>query len=49
MPNNKLIINARVPGFNTQQTVEIDSQNKIKAIANLTKPQWQEIYLQLVT
>ncbi len=33
MANNKLIINARIPGFNSQQNLEIDSQNKIKAIA----------------
>ena len=33
MANNKLIINARLPGFNNQQTIEINSQNKIQAIA----------------
>ena len=34
MVNNKLIINARLPGFNTKQNIAIDSQNKIKAIAS---------------
>ena len=33
MANNKLIINARLPGFNNQQTIEINSHNKIQAIA----------------
>ncbi len=35
MANNKLIINARLPGFHNRQNIEIDSQNKIKATTSV--------------